>query len=258
MADQPLQEPKRQFEPYYDDGQITLYHGDCRDVLPALGLTVDVVVTDPPYGETSCSWDRLVPGWAALVGARNIWCFGSLKAILEHQQHEFAGWTRAQEIVWEKHNGSGFAADRFKRVHEFSVQWYRGAWESLYADPPVTLDATARTVKRRGRTPHTGEIGAEVDYATVDGGPRLQRSVIYCRSENGRAVNETQKPLGILRPLVSYSRPLGGLVLDPFSGAGSTLLAARDLGRRAVGIELREEQCFATVERLGQGVLDVA
>lgn len=246
-------------EPFYDDGQVTLYLGDCRDVLPALDLNANVVVTDPPYQETACDWDRLAPGWASLLEpTRNVWCFGSLKQILSHQQHEFAGWTRAQEIVWEKHNGSGFAADRFKRVHEFAVQWYHGDWGSLYADVPVTMDATARTVKRRGRTPHTGEIGSEVDYETVDGGPRIQRSVIYMRSENGRALNETQKPLGILRPLITYSCPPGGLVLDPFSGAGSTLLAARDTGRRAIGIELRESQCVATVRRLGQGVLDVA
>jgi site-specific DNA-methyltransferase (adenine-specific) len=214
------------------------------------------VVTDPPYGETSCSWDRLVPGWAALVGARNVWCFGSLKAILDHQQHEFAGWTRAQEIVWEKHNGSSFHADRFKRVHEFAVHWYRGEWGSIYKEPPVTLDATPRTVRRKQRPPHTGHIEAG-SYRSEDGGPRLMRSVIYCRSEHGSAVNETQKPLGILRPLISYSCPPDGLVLDPFSGAGSTLLAARDLGRRAVGVELREEQCEATVQRLGQGILAV-
>jgi site-specific DNA-methyltransferase (adenine-specific) len=177
-----------------------------------------------------------------------------MKAILEHQQHEFAGWTRAQEIVWEKHNGSSFHADRFKRVHEFAVHWYLGPWANVYKDPPVTLDATPRTVRRKQRPPHTGHIEAG-SYTSEDGGPRLMRSVLYCRSEHGSAVNETQKPLGVLRPLISFSCPPGGVVLDPFSGAGSTLLAARDLGRRAIGIELREQQCEAAVARLAQGVL---
>lgn len=244
-------------EPFFDDGQITLYCGDCRDVLPVLGLAADVVVTDPPYAETSCPWDRLVPGWAALVEpTRNIWCFGSMKAILEHQQHEFAGWTRAQEIVWEKHNGSGFHADRFKRVHEIAVHWYRGDWKSLHVDVPVTLDATPRTVRRKQRPPHTGHIDAG-HYVSEDGGPRLMRSVQYVRSEHGRAVHPTQKPLGILRPLIACSVPPGGMVLDPFAGSASTLLAAREIGRKAMGCELREDYCEAAIKRLGASTLDL-
>jgi site-specific DNA-methyltransferase (adenine-specific) len=195
----------------------------------------------------------------AAAVTRSLWCFGSLRFWLSEGRHfTEAGWQLSQDLIWEKHNGSGFASDRFKRVHEQPAHWYRGDWASVYKDPPVTFDATARTVKRRGQTPHTGEIGAEVNYATVDGGPRLQRSVVYVRSENGRAVHPTQKPLGILRPLITYSCPVDGIVLDPFAGSGSTLLAARDLGRRAIGIEAREDYCEAAVKRLGQGVLDVA
>lgn len=81
------------------------------------------------------------------------------------------------------------------------------------------------------------------------------RSVQYVRSEHGRAVHPTQKPLGILRPLIEYSCPRDGILLDPFAGADSSLLAARDLGRRAVGIEISEEYCEATIARLAQGVL---
>jgi tRNA G10 N-methylase Trm11 len=72
------------------------------------------------------------------------------------------------------------------------------------------------------------------------------------RSEHGRAMNETQKPLGIITPLLLYACPDGGTVLDPFSGAGSTLLCARMLGLKAIGIELRESQCECTVQRFRQ------
>lgn len=88
-----------------------------------------------------------------------------------------------------------------------------------------------------------------------DGGPRLMRSVLQVRSEHGRAVHPTQKPLGILRPLIQYSCSIDGTMLDPFAGSGSTLLAARELGRRAIGIEAREDYCEAAVKRLAQGVL---
>ena len=238
--------------PIFDDGLVRLYHGDCRKILPQLG-PVDVVVTDPPYGDTSLSWDQPVRGWLDLVDTRQVWCFASLRLLLEHGS-EFAGWTYAQEIVWEKHNGSGFHADRFKRVHELAVHFYRGRWDSLHHEPPLTFDATARTVRRKRRPPHTGHIEAS-SYTSEDGGPRLMRSVLQVRSEHGRAVHPTQKPLGILRPLIEYSCPHGGVVLDPFAGSASTLIAARELGRKAIGVEVSREYCDRALERLAQGCL---
>ena len=77
-------------------------------------------------------------------------------------------------------------------------------------------------------------------------------SVIYARSCHGYAVNETQKPEDIVAPLVLYSVPEGGLVVDCFAGSGTTLAVARKTGRRAIGIEKRESQCRAIVDRLAQ------
>jgi len=240
--------------PFFDDGQVTLYCGDCR---PMLGdFLPDAVVTDPPYGDTSLDWDRRVAGgWLDALLGPQLWCFGSMRFWLEQASLMAAtDWTYAQEVVWEKHNGSGFHADRFRRVHELAVHWYRGAWGDLYHVPPVTNDATARTLRRNTRPTHTGHI-ENAAYASEDGGPKLMRSVQYVRGEHGRAVHPTQKPLGILRPLIEYSCPVDGLVFDPFAGSGSTLVAARDLGRRAIGIEISEAYCEAAVARLAQGAL---
>ncbi len=238
--------------PYYEDAQVTLYLGDCREILPQLSA-VDAVVTDPPYGDTSLSWDVVDNAWPALVHAPQVWCFGSMRFWMEHGHAAMraAGWRYGQEIVWEKHNGSGFHADRFKRVHELAVHWYLGAWSTLHHDPPVTHDAQAKVVRRKQRPTHTGGINAG-SYVSEDGGPRLMRSVLQVRSEHGRALHPTQKPLGILRPLVHYSCPPAGVVLDPFAGAGSTLLAARELGRKAIGIEISERYCDAAARRLDQ------
>lgn len=244
-------------EPYYEQDGITIYHGDCREVLPGLGA-FDAVVTDPPYGDTSLEWDRRSEGWVELICAPQVWCFGSLRFWLTESPHfARAGWTYGQEIVWEKHNGSGFHADRFKRVHELALHWYRGPWGDLYRDVPKTHDATRRSVRRKARTPHTGEIAGST-YTSLDGGPRLMRSVIRARSCHGNAVHPTQKPTSILDPLIRYSTPLGGTVVDPFAGSGSTAVAAKLCGRDAVLIEAQERYCEIAAKRLAQGVLPFA
>jgi len=196
-------------------------------------MEADCVVTDPPYGVTSLDWDRTVQGWHEQIRSRQLWCFGSMRFFLNES---FSGWTYAQDIVWEKHNGSGIHADRFKRVHEHVVHFYRGEWGTLYTEPQFTRDATARTVRRKTKPPHWGGIG-DSSYASEDGGPRLQRSVIYARSMHGMALHPTQKPVAILRPLIAYSCPPGGVVLDCFGGSFSTGVAAIEVGRRFIGIE---------------------
>ena len=70
-------------EPYWSDGRVSLYLGDCREILPALDVTADCVLADPPYGETSLSWDRWPEGWLEAVAGstRSLWCFGSLRML---------------------------------------------------------------------------------------------------------------------------------------------------------------------------------
>lgn len=241
--------------PYYADETVTLYLGDATKLLPALNLQADCVVTDPPYGETSLDWDVWPTGWPGLLASTtsSMWVFGSMRMFLARGA-EFAGWSMSQDVVWEKHNGSGFLADRFRRVHEHALHWYRGPWGGVYKEPQVTHDATARTVRSKRRPVHMGDI-ERTPYASVDGGPRLMTSVMYAPSMHHRAVHPTEKPVGVLEPLIRYSCPEGGVVLDPFAGSGSTLDAARSTGRRAIGIEARESYCEAIVQRLSQGVL---
>jgi site-specific DNA-methyltransferase (adenine-specific) len=76
--------------------------------------------------------------------------------------------------------------------------------------------------------------------------------VIYARSAHGRALHPTEKPAGIVAPLLRYSCPPGGLIVDPFSGAGAVLLCARDLGFRAIGVEFDETYAERAADRLRQ------
>ena len=241
--------------PYYEHDGVTLYLGDCREVLPQLDLQADCIVTDPPYGETSLAWDRWPDGWPTIVAAhtRSMWCFGSLRMFLDRRD-EFAGWKMSQDIVWEKHNGSGFHDDRFKRVHENAVHWYQGDWATIHHETPTTADAVRKVVRRKERPPQMGAI-ERGHYVSEDGGPRLMRSVLAVRSTHGYALHPTQKPQGILDPLVSYACPPGGLGLDPMAGSGSTLVALRGSGRRGVGIEVSERYCEVAARRLDQASL---
>ena len=241
--------------PYYADESVTLYHGKFEDILPTLGVTADLIVTDPPYGETSLDWDVWPGGWPSLAAraSRSMWCFGSMRMFLD-QRHEFSAWKLSQDVVWEKHNGSGFASDRLKRVHENALHWYRGDWSQVHHETPrVSGGDGSKSIRKRGLTPHTGLIG---DAGYVDDGLRLVRSVLYAPSMQGRAINETEKPVPILEPLIAYGCPPGGLVLDIFGGSASTAVAARNIGRRAVVIEKREDQCEKAALRLSQTVLD--
>lgn len=218
--------------------------GDCRDIMRDIpAASVDVVIADPPYGETSLPWDKWPEGWMSelpriMKPSASLWVFGSIRMFMKHAQ-EFSDWKFAQEVVWEKHNGSNAHADRFRKVHESIAQFYHTTqkWSDVYKKPLFSEDATARTVRRKARPQHWGKIG-ESFYESADGGPRLLRSVWCCRSEHGRAIHPTQKPSGIIVPLIEYSCPPQGLILVPFSGSGVVEEVTKMLGRDFIGCEL--------------------
>lgn len=218
--------------------------GDCRNIKSQQAF--DMVLADPPYGDTSLDWDKRVKGWQIIAAkilkpTASLWVFGSLRYFMaESQIFEKVGLRYAQEVVWEKHNGSGFHADRFKRVHELAVQFYRAdaPWSGVWNDIQTTPDAVQRSVKRKkGRPAHLGNIDAAA-YQSEDGGPRIMRSVIYARSCHGRAIHPTEKPVDLLEILVRTSCPPGGLVCDMFAGSGAAGEAARNSGRQYIGFEI--------------------
>lgn len=249
-------------EPYFEHSGVTIYHGDMLNVLPLIypdstrdDQLPDLIIADPPYAQTSLQWDVWPHGWPdaaanVLKDTGSMWCFGSLKMFMQRST-AFGLWRFAQDIVWEKHNGSSFHADRFKRVHEQAAQFYRvgSQWEGVYKAPVTTPDATARTVRTKRRPNHMGKID-KTPYVSEDGGPRLMRSVIYARSCHGFAVNETQKPIALTAPLIESSCPPGGLILEPFGGSAPAAFYALNSGRRAVVCETRESQCEAAALRL--------
>jgi site-specific DNA-methyltransferase (adenine-specific) len=245
-------------EPYFDDGTVTLYHGDCREIVPELAITADLIVTDPPYGETSLPWDRWVDEWldTAVAASRSMWCFGSMRMFLDwRDQFTGRGWKLSQDIVWEKPIGTSLAADRFRRIHEHALHWYQGAWASVHHETPREAWHGANNGRRSKGGSKGAHLGEAATRQYADDGMRLTRSIIKAANMRQRSIHPTEKPVGILDPLIRYGCPEGGVVLDLFAGSGSTLEAARGSGRRAIGIEIDEQQIEKAARRLAQGVL---
>lgn len=215
--------------PYYEHAGITIYHGDCREVLPH--VTADVLVTDPPYGigyipnhsgGTNCDWfDEKITGdestavrdalLATLPPAMPAIVFGTWKAPRPKD-------TRAV-LIWDKGPAAG--------AGNLSFPW-KPTHEEIY-------------ILGEGFAGHRGESVLRhvmVTWATMGREPRQ---------------HPTQKPVALLHSLMAKCPP--GVVLDPFMGSGTTLVAAKNLGRRAIGIETEERYCEIAAKRLAQEVL---
>lgn len=238
----------------------TLHLGDCREILRKLETgSIDACITDPPYGDTSLEWDARVHGWLEEVARvlkpnASIWVFGSMRFLAPlFAQMAALGFKYSQDVVWEKQNGTGFHNDRFRRVHEHAVLFYRGPWAEVFHETQYTMDATAKTVRRKTRPTHTGNIDTG-HYVSEDGGPRMMRSVMFVRNEHGQAIHPTQKPIELCLPLVRYSVPPGGVVLDPFMGSAAIGMACRIEGRGYVGIDDKPSY-FESAQRRMDGPL---
>ncbi len=230
---------------YYEDEKVTLIHGDCRDHW----IECDAVVTDPPYQRTQLEWDTEVRGWLECILADQMWLFSPLRFFLNNR----LPWHLAEDVIWEKQNGSGMANDRFRRVHETITHWYRGKWGELYHKTPRDVVDVQRALRWKERP---DQWGGQKRVQTEDGGKRIMRSVLKIRNLHGRAVHPTQKPVELLKPLVeSITRDT---VYDPFAGSGSTLIAAKALGLKAVGVQAIVAKGFARIfyrAAINQGLL---
>lgn len=235
---------------------ITMITGDCREIMPGRG-PFDMVFADPPYGDTSLKWDKRVENWHLLAAqclkpTGSLWVFGSLRFFMaEGRRFKQAGLRYAQEIVWRKPNGTGLAADRFKRVHELVVQFYRqdAKWGRVYNDvqraPALTRNESVR-MRRPNRLGHMGQTGV-VDYH--DDGTRIVKSVIEMNSVRG-GLHPTEKPVGLLELLIRTSCPPGGMVGDFFAGSGAVGEAAALTGRAYLGCEIDPRMADKARKRL--------
>ncbi len=212
--------------PYYEEDGITIYHGDCRDVLPALvAASCDLAFADPPYG----------------VG------FGYGDAYTDSGGEGYAAWM-------------GWTATELQRIASTVLvtpgianiwTWPAATWVLCWSKP----GSTRRSMLPQPNRPQGGFN--EWEPILVYGRPTFMHDSIrvVANPQKDTGDHPCPKPLRLLRWLVEGASHEGGIVLDPFAGSGTTLRAAKDCGRRAIGIELEERYCEIAARRLAQGVL---
>ncbi len=233
---------------------IQMLQGDCFDLVPAMEPgSVDAVITDPPYGTTDISWDKRVDlaAWWELI--KRVIKPGGVIVMFSQQPfttdviNSNRKWFR-YELIWRKTAPVGFLDVKYRpmRIHENILVFcenYRGSNDGKRA--ALTYNAqmvVGEPYKRHGRnrrSNHYRFVGDEREI--VNTGTRYPVDVLDYPNRGGKAYHPTQKPVDLLEWLVRTFTREGELVLDPFAGAGSTLLACGNTGRRGIGIEREEE-----------------
>lgn len=240
-------------EPYYSDDRITIYHGDCFDILHDLS-GIGAVVTDPPYSSGGAfRGDRAQKTSTKYVQSGT-----------QEYRPEFAGDNRDQRsfLAWaslwlnaaRRASTPGAVLASFidwRQLPVMSDALQAGGW---------TWRGVAVWSKGFGR-PRPGGFSNAAEYVTWGtNGPMAEHEayppgVFQCSIVKDRD-HIAQKPEEVMRWVMQVVAP-GSVVLDPFMGSGTTLRAAKDYGFKAIGIEVDERYCEIAAERLGQGVLDL-
>jgi site-specific DNA-methyltransferase (adenine-specific) len=205
-------------KPYYQDDAVTIYHGDCREIVPTLGR-FNLLLTDPPYGIGKDGQNKTTGG------------HGGRKA------YDFLGWDDKRPPVW--------LIQMILDACDDYVIW-GGNYFSDFLPPclkPLVWDKGQRINQSDG----------EIAYTSLDGALRIYILNRVALMQDG-AEHPTQKPLELIAWCLSFF-PGAQNVLDPFAGSGTTGRACKDLGRKCTLIEREERYCEIAAKRMAQEVL---
>tara|TARA_R110000868_G_scaffold172951_2_gene408952 strand:- start:1324 stop:1968 length:645 start_codon:yes stop_codon:yes gene_type:complete len=212
-------------KPYYQDNHCTIYHADCREILPDLPV-VDLVLTDPPYGIGLNTNTKRFSGGS--VESRK-------KRGLGRISKKIAGDNNPMDI--------NFILDMKCKKIIFGYNCIQN----------MPRGAALVWVKRNSESYGSFLSDAEIAYYSTGYGVYCFKDLSLTKETNYR-LHPTQKPLPLMQWCIKKSNTIG-IILDPFMGSGTTLVAAKNLGRKAIGIELEEKYCEIAAKRLAQEVL---
>jgi DNA modification methylase len=211
-------------KPYYEEDGIQIYHGDCREILPLLPK-VDLILTDPPYG---------------LSFATN---------------RGFATWDKTQ-----------IAHDSSTELRDFIIAYFKDTPQVIFGSWKIQRPTNLRGVLIWDKGPASGmgdltfpwKPSWEEIYVSGDGfeGKRTEgvlKGFTITTWESVDRYHPNSKPVSLIKHLIE--KTVAETILDPFMGSGTTLRAAKDLGRKAIGIEIEEKYCEIAAKRMAQEVL---
>lgn len=259
-------------EPFYSDDLTTIYNGDCIEVMNSLENEIfDAVITDPPYNTTKCKWD-VMPDFEVL------WTL--LKSLGKETTpfilfgiEPFSSKLRVSNLsmfrydwYWQKDKGANFLFGNKQplKVIEIASVFYqkqpvynpqkeinpKGSSKRHLSKNPSKISKNVKDVM--GDSWKETEMDSSQNYFGKNYEPDklLPKQLIYFPREQRGKVHPTQKPVALMEYLIKTYTNENDIILDPYMGSGTTLVAAKKLNRRAIGIELSEEYCNFAVERL--------
>ncbi len=241
-------------KPYYKDNYCTIYHGDCRDILLELDM-VECVITDPPYSEHTHSKQWI---GAALTAA------GNKRVSTAHKSLGFDALTpELRNFICAESARLSSRWCLFFSDTESAHEWREGLvsvgldyvrtcfWDKVDSAPQFTGDRPAASVEAiicahvKGKKQWNGGGKRNLFRYPVNG------------YERGPKPHPSTKPVGLMSELVCLFTNPSETILDPFMGSGTTLRAAKDLGRKSIGIEIDERYAEIAAKRLQQEVFNL-
>ena len=219
--------------PYYEHAGIVIYHGDCREILPGLPKS-DLLLTDPPYG----------------IGADA----DAHKRSGAVQGH---GNRRAARRIYEASNWDANPPD----AQTIALIRGHAKYQIIFGGNFFALPASRCWLVWDKQNADNDFADCELAWTNLD---KAVRKIAWLWNGFARENNEprfnhpTQKPLGVLKWAIGQAPDRCDTILDPFMGSGTTLVAAKNLGRKAIGIEIEEKYCEIAAKRLSQEVMAFA
>lgn len=209
-------------KPYYQDDYITIYHGDCLEILPGL-VGIDSLITDPPYGVDFDTDYTRFSGFTRRASDAPSNTHQAIKG--DNKPFDPGPFLKYLHVVL-------FGANNYALPPGSLLIWDKrtiGGFKGVMADAEVAWMNSGH--------------GVYIFQHTWDGFNRA--------SERSTAYHPSQKPVILLSWIIQKARP-GGLICDPYAGSGSTLVAAKQLGLKAIGIEIVESYCEIAARRIEQ------
>ena len=237
--------------PYHETNLGVLYHGDCLTIMPHLE-PVDLVLTDPPYEKTACSWDSIIPFepmWEQLGrianGAIVLTSSQPFTALLVLSNTAMFKY----EWIWRKTRPTGFFTAKKipMKIHENILVFYKK--QPTY-NPIKTKALPDKIDKRKTLNPTYSPYLGLSKNRVADSGERYPVTIQTFPSVSRKGQHPTQKPVTLIEYLIKTYTNKNDIVLDFTIGSGTTAIACERLNRRWIGIEIEEKYCEIAAKRI--------